>query len=62
MYIECTNPATRRLYDASLTDEDGDPVMSDPVEFASTGTAQVSKEVGERLVEEYDDIQPHDGG
>jgi hypothetical protein len=58
MYINCTNSATRRLYDAALTDEDGEPLMDEPVEFASTGTAQVDAEVGEALVAEYDDIEP----
>ena len=32
------------------------PWMDEPVEFASTGTAQVTKEVGEKLVEQVDSI------
>jgi hypothetical protein len=51
MYVTCTNDATRRL---KL------PWMSDPVEFASTGTAQVSQDLGERLVAELDAIEEYD--
>lgn len=49
MYISCTNDATRSL---KL------PWMDEPVEFASTGTAQVSQDVGERLVDELEAIEP----
>jgi hypothetical protein len=34
--------------------------MDEPVTFASTGTAQVPRDVGERLIEELDAIEPHD--
>lgn len=52
MYIECTNAATRRLFNEVYMDE--------PVEFASTGTAQVSADIGEALVANYDDIRPYE--
>lgn len=51
MYIECTNPSTSRLKR---------PWMDEPVAFASTGTAQVPQDVGERLVSEVDAIEPYD--
>jgi|GEM_PF-1084819 len=57
MYITNENTATRRLFNADLTDEDGEPLMDEPVEFASTGAAQVTEEVGEALVANYDDIR-----
>lgn len=50
MRIECTHDATESL---KL------PWMDEPVEFASTGTAQVPSEVGERLVDELDVIEPY---
>lgn len=52
MRIRITNPATSRLYNEDLMDE--------PVEFASTGTARVPKDVGERLVAEYDVIESYE--
>lgn len=51
MRIKCTNEQTRSL---KL------PFMSEPVEFASTGTAQVEQELGMRLVDELDAIQPYE--
>jgi len=51
MFITCTNDATRSL---KL------PWMTEKVEFASTGTAQVSQDVGERLVDELDAIEAVD--
>lgn len=53
MWIETDNPACQALYDAALMGEHYEPPG---VEFAATGTAQVVAEVGERLVEHYDDI------
>lgn len=50
MWIKCTNLGTKQL---KL------PWMSEPVEFSSTGTAQVPDDVGERLVAEIDAIQPN---
>jgi hypothetical protein len=49
VFIITENRATRRLYDDELMDE--------PVEFAETGTAQVSEDVGEALVAQYDAIR-----
>ena len=49
MFIRCTNDATRSLKLAW---------MDEPVEFASTGTAQVPQDVGERLVDELDAVEP----
>lgn len=57
MWIKNTNTATRRLYNEALTDEDGEPLMDEPVEFASNGKAQVTQDLGERLVEHYDTIE-----
>jgi len=49
MWIKCTNQQTRSL---SL------PFMDEPVDFSSTGAAQVSADLGERLVDEIDAIEP----
>lgn len=57
MYITNENTATRRLFNADLTDEDGEPLMDEPVEFATNGTAQVTREVGEALVAQYETIR-----
>jgi len=51
MYIRCTNEGTQ-----SLKLE----WMDEPVAFASTGTAQVTADVGERLIETLDAIEPYD--
>lgn len=51
MYITCTNDGTQRL---KL------PWMEESVTFASTGTAQVPEDIGERLVDELDAIEPYD--
>ena len=53
MYIKCTNPGTQSL---AL------PWMDETIEFADTGTAQVTEEVGERLIEELDAIEHHENG
>lgn len=52
MWIQCTNPATSRLYNADI--------MDTPVSFSDTGTAQVPKDIGEAMVERYDAIEPTD--
>ena len=51
MRIKCTNPHTKSL---KLD------WMSEKVEFASTGTAQVEQDLGERLVDELDAIEPYE--
>lgn len=51
MRISCTNEGTQSLKR---------PWMDEPVEFASTGTAQAPSDVGERLVDELDAIEPYD--
>jgi hypothetical protein len=53
MWIQLQNQATRRLYN--------EEVMDEPVEFASTGRAQVPDDVGERLVAHYDEINHYEG-
>jgi len=58
MYITNTNQATQSLYTEDLVDEDGEPLLDEPVEFADNGTAQVTAAVGEALVERYDAIEP----
>lgn len=47
MWIETSGP-TKRLYD--------DEVMDAPVEFSDSGSAQVPADVGEALIDKYDDI------
>jgi len=59
MWIINTNSATRRLFNRDLTDDD-EPLLDDPVEFNDNGTAQVSQEVGEALVDHYDTIERYD--
>lgn len=51
MWIKNENLATQRLFN--------EDIMSEPVEFHSNGTAQVSADVGEALVAEYDAITEH---
>jgi len=51
MHIRCTNSGTQSLKR---------PWMDEPIEFASTGTAQVEQSVGERLVDELDAIEPYE--
>lgn len=58
MYITNTNDATQSLYTEDLVDEEGEPLLDEPVEFADNGTAQVTQPVGEALVERYDTIEP----
>lgn len=58
MYITNTNEATQSLYTQAIVDEDGEPLLDDPVEFADNGTAQVSADVGEALVARYEAIEP----
>jgi hypothetical protein len=57
MYIETSNQALQSLYDADLMGDQYDPPG---VEFSATGVAQVTQEVGERLVERYDTITVKD--
>ena len=49
VWIKNTNTSTNRHYNADLMDE--------PVEYSENGTAQVSEEVAEQLVTEYDTIE-----
>jgi len=49
MWIKCTNDGTASI---KL------PWVDGPVSFSEAGTAQVPAEVGERLVEEIDAIEP----
>lgn len=51
MRIVCTNEQQSSLKE---------PWMDEPVEFAATGTARVTRDVGERLVEEVADIEPYE--
>lgn len=44
MWIENTNSATRRVKP---------PWADDPIEFSENGKAQVTRDVGERLLDEY---------
>jgi hypothetical protein len=53
MYIQTSNQQLQSLYREDLMGDHYDPPG---VEFAATGTAQVNREVGERLVEHYDSI------
>lgn len=58
MWIETDNSALQALYDQALL---GDLCEPPGVEFGDTQRAQVTAEVGERLVEHYDDIRPVEG-
>jgi hypothetical protein len=58
MFITNTNGATKLLYTEDLTDDDGEPLLDEPVEFTGNGTANVTAAVGEALVEHYDAIEP----
>lgn len=58
MYITNTNEATKSLYTEDLVDDEGEPLLDEPVEFSDNGTAQVTADVGEALVEHYDAIEP----
>ncbi|OYR79327.1 hypothetical protein DJ84_18405 [Halorubrum ezzemoulense] len=60
MYIKNTNQATKSLYTEELVDDENEPLLDEPVEFADNGTAQVTQQVGEALVERYDAIEPKD--
>jgi len=62
MWIEITNPATRSLYTDDLVDDEDEPLMDEPVEFSENNTAQVSEELGEALVAQYEDIRPYEAG
>lgn len=53
MWIETTN---RREDGTLVVPSFKEPWMDSPVEFNDNGKAQVSKEVGERLLDERDDI------
>jgi hypothetical protein len=58
MYITNTNTATRSLYTEAIVDEEGEPLLDEPVEFAKNRTAQVTADIGEALVARYDTIEP----
>lgn len=51
MMVVCTNDNQKSLKE---------PWMDEPVEFASTGTARVKEEIGERLVDEINDIKRYE--
>lgn len=53
MYIQTSNEQLRALYRADLMGDEYDPPG---VEFSTTGTAQVTETIGQRLVEQYDSI------
>jgi hypothetical protein len=53
MWIRCTNEATERLKS---------PEMDEAVSISDNGTAQVSEDVGESLVERLDAIERYDKG
>jgi hypothetical protein len=57
MYIETDNDALQALYDEALMGDEYDPPG---IEFSETGVAQVKEAVGERLVEQFDDIHKRD--
>jgi hypothetical protein len=57
MYIETSNDQLQSLYDKDLMGDHYDPPG---VEFSTNGVANVVEEVGERLVEHYDDISEID--
>ena len=58
MRVKSTNPALQALYDADLMGDQYDPPG---IRFHDTGTSQeLSREVGERLVEHYNEIEPID--
>jgi hypothetical protein len=58
MRVKTTNAALRALYDGDLMGVHYDPPG---VRFHNTGTSQeISREVGERLVEHYGDIEPYE--
>lgn len=54
MYITTTNDALKTLYREDLMGDEYDPPG---VEFSGSNVAQVTESVGERLVEEHDDIE-----
>jgi hypothetical protein len=59
MRVTTTNPALRARYDREIMGEHYDPPG---VRFHATGTSQeVVDEVAERMLEEYDDIEPYTG-
>jgi hypothetical protein len=39
-----------------------DELMDEPVEYNDNGTAQVTDDLGERLVEHYESIRPYEAG
>lgn len=51
MYVKCTNEATKRLKD---------PGTGEFVTFSDNGIAQVTKDVGESLIESFDAVAEHD--
>ncbi|MFC7202862.1 hypothetical protein ACFQJC_04995 [Haloferax namakaokahaiae] len=50
MYLQNDNTATRSLKT---------PWMDEPISFSEDGTGRCSRDVGERLVEEFDGIRVH---
>lgn len=60
MWIKNDNEATQSLYTEDITDEEDEPLMDSPVEFNSNGTANISEELAEALVERYDEIRHYD--
>lgn len=52
MWVRNTNLATTKLYNEEILDE--------PVEFNENGTANVSKDVGVALVENYENIEKYE--
>lgn len=48
MWIRCLNPATAGLYNEDLMDE--------KIEFSDNGTANVPRDVGKVLIENYGNI------
>lgn len=54
MWVRCLNPATSALYNEEYMDE--------KVEFRENGAANVPREVGIALVENYSSIIKYDAG
>jgi hypothetical protein len=54
MYVKNDNTATRKLHNDDVMPEDY------VVEFSENGVANVTQEVGESLIENYDTISKHE--
>lgn len=50
MWIECTNPSTKSIYDREIMGGDGEPLVF------KDGKADVRAEIGEALVKKYKKI------